>query len=84
MRGIGGMGRKYNSLFLIFVKHKIIKNITRYVGPSPCPSKRGGINSPYYFNYANRTVLGLGVDIAGEILGLSPGDNEDEGNWGHG
>ncbi|HFA52210.1 MAG TPA: alkylhydroperoxidase [Bacteroidetes bacterium] len=37
-----------------------------------------------YFNYANRTVLGLGVDIAGEILGLSPGDNEDEGNWGHG
>lgn len=37
-----------------------------------------------YFNYANRTVLGLGVTTDGDILGLSPGDNEDEGNWNHG
>lgn len=36
-----------------------------------------------YFNYANRTVLGLGVSIDGEILGLSPNDDGDEENWGH-
>jgi len=35
-----------------------------------------------YFNYANRTVLGLGVNIEGDILGLSPNDNDDE-NWNH-
>lgn len=36
-----------------------------------------------YFNYANRTVLGLGVSVAGEVLGLSPNDEGDEENWGH-
>lgn len=36
-----------------------------------------------YFNYANRTVLGLGVDTTGDILGLSPNDNEDSSNWSH-
>jgi len=35
-----------------------------------------------YFNYANRTVLGLGVTIEGDILGLSPNDSDD-GNWNH-
>lgn len=35
-----------------------------------------------YFNYANRTVLGLGVNIEGDILGLSPNDSDDE-NWNH-
>lgn len=34
-----------------------------------------------YFSYANRTVTGLGVDTAGEILGLSPDESED---WHHG
>ena len=33
-----------------------------------------------YFAYANRTVTGLGVNIAGEVLGLSPDDSED---WHH-
>ena len=33
-----------------------------------------------YFAYANRTVLGLGVSIEGEQLGLSPADDE---NWHH-
>lgn len=37
-----------------------------------------------YFAYANRTVLGLGVSHIGEELGLSPGDNDDPDNWGHG
>ena len=32
-----------------------------------------------YFNYANRTVQGLGVDTAGDILGLSP----DGAGWQH-
>jgi uncharacterized peroxidase-related enzyme len=34
-----------------------------------------------YFAYANRTVTGLGVQTAGEVLGLSPDDSED---WHHG
>ncbi len=36
-----------------------------------------------YFNYVNRTVLGLGVDTQGDILGLSPGDSDDPKNWSH-
>jgi len=36
-----------------------------------------------YFNYANRTVLGLGVHTEGDVLGLSPSDNSDEKNWSH-
>jgi len=34
-----------------------------------------------YFAYANRTVTGLGVDTAGEVLGLAPDESED---WHHG
>jgi uncharacterized peroxidase-related enzyme len=37
-----------------------------------------------YFSYANRTVLGLGVDTKGDVLGLSPGDSSDPDNWSHG
>lgn len=36
-----------------------------------------------YFNYANRTVLGLGVNLDDDILGLSPNDNDDPVNWSH-
>jgi len=36
-----------------------------------------------YFAYANRTVLGLGVDTDGDIIGLSPGDPQDPDNWSH-
>jgi len=36
-----------------------------------------------YFNYANRTVLGLGVNTANEILGLSPKNKDDERAWDH-
>ncbi len=36
-----------------------------------------------YFGYANRTVLGLGVGTAGDVIGLSPGDSEDPDNWSH-
>lgn len=36
-----------------------------------------------YFNYVNRTVLGLGVEITGDILGLSPNDSKDSNNWNH-
>lgn len=36
-----------------------------------------------YFCYANRTVLGLGVNTDGDILGLSPNDSDDPDNWGH-
>ena len=37
-----------------------------------------------YFAYANRTVLGLGVNTDGDVLGLSPGDSDDPSNWSHG
>jgi uncharacterized peroxidase-related enzyme len=36
-----------------------------------------------YFNYANRTVLGLGVNTEGDIIGLSPGDSTEPDNWSH-
>ncbi len=36
-----------------------------------------------YFAYANRTVLGLGCSVAGDELGLSPGNSDDPGDWGH-
>ncbi len=36
-----------------------------------------------YFNYVNRTVLGLGVTSKGDILGLSPNNTNDPDNWSH-
>lgn len=36
-----------------------------------------------YFNYVNRSVIGLGASTKGDILGLSPNQNEDPDNWGH-
>lgn len=36
-----------------------------------------------YFGYANRTVLGLGINTDGDIVGLSPNDSSDPDNWGH-
>lgn len=36
-----------------------------------------------YFSYANRTVLGLGVSTEGDVLGLSPNDQDNEENWSH-
>ncbi len=36
-----------------------------------------------YFNYVNRTVIGLGVNTDGDIIGLSPNDSDDPNNWEH-
>jgi len=36
-----------------------------------------------YFNYANRTVLGLGCDTDGDIIGLSPNNSDDPDDWAH-
>lgn len=36
-----------------------------------------------YFSYANRTVLGLGVNTDGDVLGLSPNNSDNPGDWGH-
>ena len=36
-----------------------------------------------YFNYANRTVLGLGCSTSGDILGLSPNNSDDPDDWSH-
>lgn len=36
-----------------------------------------------YFAYANRMVLGLGINTDGDIIGLSPGDSSNPDNWSH-
>lgn len=36
-----------------------------------------------YFNYANRTVLGLGCSTQGDIIGLSPNNSDDPDDWTH-
>ncbi len=36
-----------------------------------------------YFCYANRTVLGLGIDSEGDVIGLSPGNSNDPDSWAH-
>lgn len=36
-----------------------------------------------YFNYANRTVLGLGCSTAGDVLGLSPNNSDNPDDWNH-
>lgn len=36
-----------------------------------------------YFCYANRMVLGLGINTDGDIIGLSPGGSKDPDNWSH-
>ena len=36
-----------------------------------------------YFNYANRTVLGLGVNTEGDEIGLSPNNSNDTNDWNH-
>jgi len=36
-----------------------------------------------YFNYVNRTVLGLGVNTTNEIIGLSPKDKDSDSSWTH-
>ncbi len=36
-----------------------------------------------YFNYANRTVLGLGISLEGDTLGLSPNNTDNSEDWSH-
>jgi uncharacterized peroxidase-related enzyme len=36
-----------------------------------------------YFAFANRTVLGLGVNIDGDTLGLSPNNSDNPSDWSH-
>ena len=36
-----------------------------------------------YFNYVNRIVVGLGVTLEGDILGLSPSASSDPNDWSH-
>ena len=36
-----------------------------------------------YFNYVNRSVLGLGANTKGDIIGLSPKENDNPKNWTH-
>ncbi|MGB5499718.1 MAG: peroxidase-related enzyme [Maribacter sp.] len=36
-----------------------------------------------YFNYVNRSVLGLGVTTKGDLIGLSPKESDDPKNWNH-
>ncbi len=36
-----------------------------------------------YFNYVNRSVVGLGVTTEGDIIGLSPNESSDPKDWSH-
>ena len=36
-----------------------------------------------YFNYVNRMVVGLGVSLQGDVLGLSPNDSDNPEDWSH-
>ncbi|MGB1239054.1 MAG: carboxymuconolactone decarboxylase family protein [Pseudomonadales bacterium] len=36
-----------------------------------------------YFGYANRMVLGLGINTDSDIIGLSPNQSDDPDNWNH-
>ncbi len=36
-----------------------------------------------YFCYANRTVLGLGINTDGDDIGLSPNNSDDPDDWNH-
>jgi len=36
-----------------------------------------------YFNYVNRTVLGLGVNTTSEVIGLSPKNKDSDKSWTH-
>ena len=36
-----------------------------------------------YFNYVNRSVVGLGVTTDGDILGLSPNGSDNPKDWSH-
>ncbi len=36
-----------------------------------------------YFNYDNRTVLGLGITIEDDDIGLSPNNSNDINDWNH-
>ena len=36
-----------------------------------------------YFAYVNRTVLGLGISLDGEVLGHSPSGQSDSDDWSH-
>jgi len=36
-----------------------------------------------YFSYANRTVLGLGCSVEGDIVGLSPNNSDNPDDWNH-
>jgi len=36
-----------------------------------------------YFNYVNRMVVGLGVNLEGDIIGLSPNESSDPNDWSH-
>ncbi|MBL1420121.1 MAG: peroxidase-related enzyme [Alphaproteobacteria bacterium] len=36
-----------------------------------------------YFSYANRTIVGLGGSLKGDIIGLSPNKNDKPDDWSH-
>jgi uncharacterized peroxidase-related enzyme len=81
---------KFN-LALIY-SEKLTLNPTKLVEEDVVSLKKAGLTDgeileinqvAAYFNYANRTVLGLGVSTKGDVIGLSPNNNDDENSWNH-
>lgn len=36
-----------------------------------------------YFSYANRTIVGLGGSLKGDMIGLSPNKSDKPDDWSH-
>ncbi|NRA87795.1 MAG: alkylhydroperoxidase, partial [Rhizobiales bacterium] len=36
-----------------------------------------------YFSYANRTIVGLGGSLKGDVIGLSPNKSDKPDDWSH-
>lgn len=79
-------------LALLQYAYKVTRELRQMEATDLIPLRNNGLNDGEileanqvisYFNYANRTVLGLGVTIQGDILGLSPSDDSSEESWSH-
>jgi len=76
----------FNYAKLLTLQHKTIteKNIIELRNAGFSDGEILEINQvTSYFNYVNRSVVGLGVDTIGDVLGLSPNNNDDPNHWNH-
>ncbi|MBT8218922.1 MAG: alkylhydroperoxidase, partial [Bacteroidia bacterium] len=79
-----GNGLEYAKLLTVDLKNVSKSHIDRLKDSGFSDGEILEINQvTSYFNYVNRTVVGLGVSAKDEVLGLSPNDSDDPDNWSH-